>query len=78
MTGSYHIETSVLICSTNQWNGFYVIESSIMKELLNFDSGCSIRIQNLLIVFRIMVAYQIPHLIIKLKRNYQWFEKALF
>ena len=29
----YHKETSPLICSTNQWPGFYVIETSFMKEL---------------------------------------------
>ena len=29
----YHIETSPLICSTNQWIGFYMIVISVMKEL---------------------------------------------
>ena len=29
----YHIETSLLIFSANQWTGFYVIETSVMKEL---------------------------------------------
>ena len=31
--GPYHIETSPLICSVNQWPGFYRIETSFMKEL---------------------------------------------
>ena len=31
--GRYHIETSPLICSANQWSGFYVITASVMKEL---------------------------------------------
>ena len=33
--GPYHIENSSLICcaSANQWNGFYMIETSVMKEL---------------------------------------------
>ena len=31
--GSYHIETSSLICYANQWTGFYMIGSSIIKEL---------------------------------------------
>ena len=31
--GCYHIETSPLICSANQWTGFYMITASIMKEL---------------------------------------------
>ena len=29
----YHIETSPLICSANQWTGFYMITASVMKEL---------------------------------------------
>ena len=29
----YHIETSSLICSANQWTGFYIITASVMKEL---------------------------------------------
>ena len=31
--GRYHIETSPLICSANQWTGFYTIMASVMKEL---------------------------------------------
>ena len=31
--GPYHIETSPLICSANQWSGFYMIGTSVMKEL---------------------------------------------
>ena len=29
--GPYHIETSPLICSENQWAGFYMIRTSVMK-----------------------------------------------
>ena len=29
----YHIETSPLICSENQWTGFYMITASVMKVL---------------------------------------------
>ena len=29
----YHIETSPLIYSVNQWTGFYIIRTSVMKEL---------------------------------------------
>ena len=29
----YHIETSPLTCSANQWTGFYMITVSIMKEV---------------------------------------------
>ena len=32
----YHIETSPLICSANQWTGFYMIRTSAMKELNNW------------------------------------------
>ena len=32
--GRYHIETSPLICSENQWTGFYMITASVMKGLL--------------------------------------------
>ena len=32
--GLYHIETSSLICRTNQWTGFYMIGTSAMKELI--------------------------------------------
>ena len=31
--GHYHIETSPLICSANQWTGFYMITASVMKGL---------------------------------------------
>ena len=31
--GPYHIETSTLICKTNQWTGFYMIGTSVVKEL---------------------------------------------
>ena len=30
---SYHIETSPLICRANQWTGFYMIATSVIKEL---------------------------------------------
>ena len=31
--GLYHIETSPLICRSNQWTGFYMIGASVMKGL---------------------------------------------
>ena len=31
--GHYHIETSLLICRSNQWTGFYFKGTSVMKEL---------------------------------------------
>ena len=32
--GLYHIKTIPLICIANQWTGFYMIGSSVMKELM--------------------------------------------
>ena len=34
----YHIETNLLICSVNQWTGFYMIGTSVTKELKNEKS----------------------------------------
>ena len=31
----YHIGTSPLVCRTNQWTGFYMIWTSVMKDLNN-------------------------------------------
>ena len=31
---TYHMETSLLICRANQWAGFYMVGTSIMKELM--------------------------------------------
>ena len=36
--GSYHIEANPLICSANQWIGFYKIEISVIKKLKLFIS----------------------------------------
>ena len=35
---SYHVETNPLICSANQWIGFYMIWTSVMKELMQTGS----------------------------------------
>ena len=32
--GHHHIETSSLICYANQWTGVYMIETSVIKELI--------------------------------------------
>ena len=31
--GTHDIETSPLICTANQWTGFYMIRTSVMKKL---------------------------------------------
>ena len=33
--GRYHIESSPLICSANQWTGFYMMMASVMKALMS-------------------------------------------
>ena len=33
----YHIETSLLVCSANQWTSFDMITASVMKGLKSFD-----------------------------------------
>ena len=43
----YHIETSLLIYRGNQWTGFYMITTSVMKGLTNYQelmSGISISV----------------------------------
>ena len=35
----YHMETCLLICSANQWTGFYMIGAYIMKELMAYIYG---------------------------------------
>ena len=42
MEGHYHIETSPLICSANQWTGFYMITASVMKELNKYRGSKSL------------------------------------
>ena len=34
MTGAYHGETSLLICTANQWTGFYMID--LRHERVNY------------------------------------------
>ena len=47
----YHIETSPLICSANQWTGFYMMAASVMKESTMFTFHISI--------FHFSVAFQL-------------------
>ena len=39
---SLSYRTSPLACRTNQWNGFYKIGCSIIKELTNFENSRSL------------------------------------
>ena len=46
--GRYHIETSPLICSANQWTGFSMIRASVMKELtIKSEKNFDLRIRKL-------------------------------
>ena len=36
--GSYYIETCPLICSVNQWSGFYLIEPSVKREWIKVNN----------------------------------------
>ena len=38
VSGPYDIETSPLICRAYQWPGFYMIGTSVMKELITVFS----------------------------------------
>ena len=40
--GRYHVETSPLICSANQWTGFYMITLSVRKELMENFFFCAV------------------------------------
>ena len=42
MTSPYHVETSPLIYSANQWTRFYMITASVMKELTSLRGTHSI------------------------------------
>ena len=41
--GPYHIQTSPLVCRANQWTGFNMIWTSVMKELktMSFNESVS-------------------------------------
>ena len=41
--GPYHMETSQLICKANQWTGFYMIRTSVMKVFIDWEKNPSWR-----------------------------------
>ena len=46
--GPYHIKTSPLICRVNQWTGYYMIETYVMKELRNpVDTGRKLNVHKI-------------------------------
>ena len=40
--GSYHIETKPLICCANQWTGFNIKGTFVMKDLKRYTKGLMI------------------------------------
>ena len=53
----YHIETSPLISKANQWTDVYVIENSVMKELMQIHYAnilYLVLLRNALIYFSII------------------------
>ena len=42
--GPYHIETGPLICNPNQWTGFYMVGTSVVKELLKLKKFILLKI----------------------------------
>ena len=45
--GPYHTETSPLIWRENQWTGFYMTETSVMKELMGSTIKQQLKLENL-------------------------------
>ena len=39
--GPHNVEASQLIYRANQWNGFYMIRTSVMSELMSFCRGAN-------------------------------------
>ena len=58
--GPYHMETSQLICVASQPAGFYMIGTSAMKNLSNFE-GCR---QTLLLIKKCKLKWNLPEMII--------------
>ena len=53
--GPYHIKASSLICSANQWTGFYMVGTSVMKESNYQTCIGDVKIPRLL--FNVLVSY---------------------
>ena len=55
----YHIETSPLICSPNQWTGFYMISASVMKGLRTIfeNSGIYVKAESRFFFFIFLFIY---------------------
>ena len=53
--GPYHIETSPLTCHANQSTGFYMIGTSVMKELIYVV----LNMQPILIMVKHGIVYQL-------------------
>ena len=47
--GRYHIETSPLICSSNQWTGFYMNDNKLRHERVTNEKGFFWKLHDLLL-----------------------------
>ena len=58
--GIYHIKTSPLTCSANRWTGFYMIGTSVMKELRHW-------LETFIVLWTLILAFWIvPHILINI------------
>ena len=53
--GLYYIVTSTLIYTANQWAGFYMIGSSVMKDLMNCVFRCERKGNDYLLEMRLVL-----------------------
>ena len=58
--GPYHIETSPLICSANQWTGFYIYNNDPRHERVNRIFTEYYIIENVNINLRLLFCYISP------------------
>ena len=54
--GPYYIENSQLICSVDQWTGYYMIGTTVIKELRGIISFCLIKNFTFSLTFCILAA----------------------
>ena len=54
--GPYYIENSQLICSVDQWTGYYMIGTTVIKELRGIISFCLIKDFTFSLTFCILAA----------------------
>ena len=56
--GPYHIETSPLLCRANQWTGFSMIGTSVMKELIQLLKWLVMKLAIMVLLILIIFVYR--------------------